>query len=79
MAQVTIYSTSWCGFCRRLRMQLDRAGIDYREVDIERDEDAATFVQDVNGGNQTVPVIRYADETTATNPSLAEVQAKLAA
>lgn len=79
MSQVTMYSTSWCGFCRRLKMQMDRAGIEYHEIDIESDPDAATFVEGVNNGNQTVPVIRYRDNTTKTNPTLAEVQAKLAA
>lgn len=74
-----MYSTSWCGFCRRLKMQMDKAGISYREIDIERDPDAARFVEGVNGGNQTVPVIRFQDETTATNPTLAEVERKLAA
>jgi mycoredoxin len=78
MAEVTMYSTSWCGYCRRLKLQLDQAGIAYDEIDIERVPDAATFVEGVNGGNQTVPVIRYPDDTTATNPSLAEVQAALA-
>ncbi|MGH3565856.1 MAG: mycoredoxin [Pseudonocardia sp.] len=78
MAQVTIYSTTWCGYCRRLKMQMDQAGIDYREIDIERDADAAGFVEGVNGGNQTVPVIRFSDDSTAINPSLAQVQAKLA-
>ncbi|MGH3612348.1 MAG: mycoredoxin [Pseudonocardia sp.] len=78
MAQVTIYSTTWCGYCRRLKMQMDQAGIDYREIDIERDADAAGFVEGVNGGNQTVPVIRFPDDSTATNPSLAQVQATLA-
>ncbi len=74
-----MYSTTWCGFCRRLKLQMDQAGIAYSEIDIERNPDAARFVEGVNGGDQTVPVIRYADETTATNPSLAQVQAKLAA
>ena len=74
-----MYSTAWCGYCRRLKFQMDQAGVDYHEVDIERDEDAARFVEGVNGGNQTVPVVRFADDTTATNPSLAQVQAKLAA
>lgn len=76
---VTMYSTSWCGYCRRLKMQMDDAGIAYREIDIERDPAAAEFVEGVNGGNQTVPVIRFPDDSTATNPSLAEVQARLAA
>ena len=76
---VTMYSTKWCGYCRRLKRQLDQAGLAYREVDIERDATAAKFVEGVNGGNQTVPVIEFADGRTATNPSLAQVQAGLAA
>ncbi len=76
---LTMYSTTWCGYCRRLKLQLDRAGLPYREVDIERDADAARFVEGVNGGNQTVPVIEFPDGRTATNPSLAEVQEALAA
>jgi len=79
MAQVTMYSTTWCGYCRRLKLQLDQAGISYDEIDIERDPVAATFVEGVNGGNQTVPVIRFPDGATATNPSLKQVQAGLAA
>ena len=76
---VTMYSTKWCGYCRRLKRQLDQAGLAYREVDIERDADAARFVEGVNGGNQTVPVIEFPDGRTATNPSLAQVTAALAA
>jgi mycoredoxin len=72
-----MYSTTWCGYCRRLKLQMEQAGIAYQEIDIERDPDAATFVEGVNGGNQTVPVIRFPDDSTATNPSLAEVRAKL--
>ncbi len=79
MADFTIYSTGWCGFCRRLKMQLDEAGIAYDEVDIERDLAAAQFVEGVNNGNQVVPTLRFADGSTATNPSLADVRARLAA
>jgi mycoredoxin len=72
-----MYSTTWCGYCRRLKLQMEQAGIAYREVDIERDPEAAKFVEGVNGGNQTVPVVRFPDDSTATNPSLAEVRARL--
>jgi mycoredoxin len=72
-----MYSTTWCGYCRRLKLQMEQAGIAYQEIDIERDPDAAKFVEGVNGGNQTVPVVRFPDDSTATNPSLAEVRAKL--
>ena len=73
-----MYSTTWCGYCFRLRKQLDREGIAYDVIDIERDEDAAVRVMQVNGGNQTVPTMIYADGTAQTNPSLLEVKAKLA-
>ena len=65
--------------CARLRTQLAQAGITYTEVDIESDAEAAAFVESVNNGNQVVPTLKFADGSTATNPSLAQVQAKLAA
>lgn len=75
---LTIYSTTWCGYCHRLMKQLDRQGVEYTSVDIERDEEAAAFVQGINGGNQTVPTVVFPDGTSATNPSVAEVRRRLA-
>jgi mycoredoxin len=76
---LTMYSTNWCGYCRRLKTQLDREGIEYTEVDIEAHPEAADFVMHVNNGNQTVPTVLFPDGSAATNPSLAEVKARLAA
>lgn len=76
---VTMYSTPWCGYCHRLKAQLDREGIDYRVVDIEADPSAADLVMAVNEGNQTVPTLVFADGTALTNPSVAQVKEKLAA
>lgn len=78
-AQITMYSTPWCGFCKRLKSQLGREGIAITEVDIEQDPAAADYVMQVNGGNQTVPTLVFADGTSMTNPSLAQVKAKVAA
>ncbi len=72
-----MYSTVWCGYCKRLKTMMKAAGIDYTEVDIEHDPAAAEFVMNVNGGNQTVPTLRFADGSALTNPSIAEVKAKL--
>ncbi len=76
--QFTMYSTPWCGYCHRLKSQLDREGIVFDIVDIEQNPEAADLVMSVNGGNQTVPTLVYADGTAQTNPSLAQVKAKLA-
>ena len=74
---VTMFSTPWCGYCRGLKGALDRAGIVYAEVDIEQHQGAADYVMSVNGGNQTVPTVVFPDGTTATNPSLAQIQLRL--
>ncbi|OBG29560.1 mycoredoxin Mrx1 [Mycobacterium sp. 852002-51057_SCH5723018] len=75
---LTVYTTSWCGYCHRLKTVLKSAGIPYDEVDIERDPASAEFVGSVNGGNRTVPTVKFADGSTLTNPSAAQVKAKLA-
>jgi mycoredoxin len=76
---VRMYSTTWCGYCRRLKTLLDREGIAYTEVDIEQDEQSAEYVMSVNGGNQTVPTVVFPDGSAATNPTLQDVKERLAA
>jgi mycoredoxin len=77
--QLIMYTTPWCGFCRNLKKQLTREGIEMAEVDIERDQEACEFVMSVNGGNQTVPTVVFPDGTVMVNPSAAQVRARLAA
>jgi mycoredoxin len=74
---LTVYSTQSCGFCHRLMTQLDREGIAYESVDIEQNPDAATYVMSVNDGNQIVPTVRFPDGVAMTNPSIAEVKARV--
>jgi mycoredoxin len=78
MSSFTMYTTPWCGYCRRLKGQLDREGIAYEMVDIEQRPEAAQIVESANNGNQTVPTLVYADGTAMTNPSVAQVKAHLA-
>ena len=75
---LTMYTTTWCGFCKNLKRQLGKAGVEVNEVDIEHDPEAAKFVETVNGGNQTVPTLLFADGSTMCNPSAVQVQRKLA-
>jgi len=69
-----MYSTTWCGYCHRLKAQLQRIGLEFDEVDIEQDPEAAAFVASVNDGNETVPTLVFDDGSTLTNPSLRQVQ-----
>ncbi|MGQ7297365.1 mycoredoxin [Quadrisphaera granulorum] len=74
---ITMYTTTWCGYCKILKKGLQREGITWNEVNIEEVPGAAEYVQSVNGGNQTVPTVVFPDGSSATNPSLAEVKARL--
>lgn len=78
-ASIVMYSTPWCGYCRRLKSQLDRVGIELTVVDIEQHPEAAAIVMRVNHGNQTVPTLVFADGSALTNPSVAQVTERLAA
>jgi mycoredoxin len=76
---VTMYTTTWCGYCFRLKKLMQREGIEYAEVDIEADDQAADVVMRANGGNRTVPTLVFADGSALTNPSIDQVKDQLAA
>jgi mycoredoxin len=75
----TVFTTRWCGYCVRLKSQLSRSGIEFREVDIEQDAGAAVLVAQVNSGNLTVPTVVLPDGSALTNPTAAEVGSRLGA
>lgn len=72
---ITMYTTSWCGYCVRLKSQMKRAGVEFAEVNIERDPQAAELVGQVNGGNNVVPTVVLPDGRAFTNPSIHELLA----
>ena len=73
-----MYSTAWCGYCHRLKRLMQDAAISFVVVDLEADDDAAAVVMSRNDGDPTVPTLLFDDGSTLTNPSLREVQEKLA-
>ncbi len=60
--ELTMFSTPWCGYCKRLKVQMEREGIAFVEVNIDEDPESAEFVVAVNHGNATVPTV-YFEET----------------
>ena len=76
-APVTMYTTSWCGYCVRLKRMMQTEGITFAEVNIEVDAQAADLVMAANGGNRTVPTLVFADGSALTNPSIDQVKAQL--
>jgi mycoredoxin len=75
MSGLTLYTSADCGFCARLTGRLDKAGVEYEQVDVDGDPDVARWVEEVNGGPRTVPVVVYPDGNVVTNPEPREVLA----
>ncbi|HSD59393.1 MAG TPA: glutaredoxin family protein [Burkholderiales bacterium] len=53
--EVVIYSTAWCGYCKKAKAYLDSKGVRYREVDVETD--AGGREEFAKLGGRGVPVI----------------------
>ncbi len=54
--KITIYTASWCGFCHAVKDYLQKLGIKYKELDVEKDEGAG---QDAvsKSGQMGIPVL----------------------
>jgi mycoredoxin len=57
MAEITIYTTPWCGDCRRTKQFLSERGVAYREVNIDEEPAAEELVLRVNNGKRKVPTL----------------------
>ena len=54
---IVLYSTSWCGYCRKARRYFQDKGYPFVEKDIEQDRAAAAAFQQIAGRRGGVPVI----------------------
>lgn len=54
---VVIYTTSWCGWCKKTRTWLDEQGVSYVNKDIEDDPDAGAEMRELTGGDSGIPVV----------------------
>lgn len=59
--QVTVYSTTWCGYCHAAKQYFDKMGVTYKDIDVEQDQAAAAFIVDKTK-QMGVPVIQIDDE-----------------
>jgi glutaredoxin 3 len=57
MKDVTIYSTTYCGFCARSKDLLRNMGVLFDEVDVTGDDEARERLVQMTGGKRTVPQI----------------------
>lgn len=54
--QVEMYSSDWCGYCRRARALLESKGVVFTEIDVDMIPGARAEMA-ARGGGDTVPQI----------------------
>jgi mycoredoxin len=79
MQPITVYGTTWCGDCKRAIRVLNQHQWPYQYIDIEQDDTARQYVEEVNQGNRSVPTIIFPDGSVMVEPSSATLAEKLAA
>ncbi|HEV2287339.1 MAG TPA: glutaredoxin family protein [Candidatus Acidoferrales bacterium] len=67
-SEVTIYTTFWCGDCRRTKSFLKDRGIPFREVNIDKSPEAEELVMRVNDGRRKVPTLEVDGRYFANSP-----------
>jgi len=71
---VTMYTTAWCGYCRRLEREMTEAGIAFDSIDIDGRPDLGERIEAASGGNRTVPTVEVGGELLV-HPSIDQVVA----
>jgi glutaredoxin 3 len=56
-SRVVVYSTNYCGYCRRAEALLEREGIAFETIDVTDDVAARAELVERANGRRTVPVI----------------------
>jgi mycoredoxin len=74
---VVVYGTAWCAATQLIRRHLERLGIPYRYVDLERDPVAAARLRWWNGGRVSHPTVTVGG-VILVEPTLDELDAALA-
>lgn len=74
---IEMYTTPWCGDCRRAKMIFKSERVTYKEIDISNDAEAAAYVEQVNNGYRSVPTIVFPDGDILVEPSSPDLVRKL--
>ncbi len=74
---IQFFGAPWCPDCQRSKKFLNEQRVPYQWHDIDQDETARRYVQEVNRGKQIIPTIVFADGSILVEPTDAELADKL--
>jgi len=68
MPEIIMYTTAWCGDCRRAKLFLRERNVPFREVNVDEDPDAEDLVLRVNEGRRKVPTFEVEGRYFSCSP-----------
>ena len=74
---IVMYSTAWCGDCKRAKKFFNTMKVDYIDVDIEKDEKGLAFMMKINDGARVVPTILFPNGEKLIEPSTKELRVQI--
>ena len=74
---VNMYGTTWCPDCIRVKQVLSKNKVAFIFHDIGKDKEALTYVEKVNKGMRSVPVLVFPDGSILVEPSNTQLEAKI--
>jgi thioredoxin reductase (NADPH) len=77
VAEITVYGAPWCPDCKRSKKFLSEHRVPYQWVDIDRDAEALSYVEQVQNGGRTIPMIVFPDGSRLIEPADDELARKL--
>ncbi len=76
-SEITMYSAQWCSDCRRTKRYLEENDVPFTLIDLEEHPEEIDAVIAYNGGRRSIPVVVFPDGSHLTEPTDAEMDAKL--
>ena len=74
---IKVYGAPWCPDCRRSKQFLGEQRVPYQWIDVDQEPEAMRYLEEINGGKQTIPTILFEDGSVLVEPTNAELARKL--
>lgn len=77
ISEIVVYGTYWCPDCKRAKKFLGEQRIPFTWIDIEKNDAARAYVEQVNNGKRIIPTIVFPDNSVLVEPTNAQLAGKL--
>ncbi|MEI8295989.1 MAG: glutaredoxin 3 [Alphaproteobacteria bacterium] len=74
MMHIRIYTTTYCPYCVRAKLLLDKKGLTYQEIDVTNDPKLRQELVQMSGGRMTVPQIFFDERSIGGCVDLYELE-----